>query len=308
LVTSDDWIGMRVSPESRLIAAFLAGGVALIIAASLTISSGRAYVAEQNRIEALTQRSRVLSDLSSTIDAAQRNADPGALPGRVPDFAQLRAAREAARRHLEATERAGALLGALAIAFFCLTYAALLRGLRGQRRLRERLRDQSNHDALTGLPNRRFFAEWLSYAIAHARRESAHVGVLFIDINGCGAVAELHGDAAAESLLIEIARRFRAASRQGDLFARLGTTEFALATPNARDGRQLGLLAQRLHDQLNDAALPPLADSPIGASIGIAFFPEDADDSAGVMAAANAAMYAARRAGRNHVAFNALAA
>ena len=46
----------------------------------------------------------------------------------------------------------------------------------------------------------------------------------------------------------------------------------------------------------------------MGASIGIAFFPEDANDSAGIMAAANAAMYAARRAGRNHVAFNALAA
>ena len=68
------------------------------------------------------------------------------------------------------------------------------------------------------------------------------------------------------------------------------------------------LLAQRLRDQLNEGSQPPLADTPIGASIGIAFFPEDANDSAGIMAAANAAMYAARRAGKNHVAFNALAA
>ena len=59
---------------------------------------------------------------------------------------------------------------------------------------------------------------------------------------------------------------------------------------------------------LDDPAQPPLADSPIGTSIGMAFYPEDAGDSAGVMAAANAAMYAARRAGRHHVAFNALAA
>ena len=68
------------------------------------------------------------------------------------------------------------------------------------------------------------------------------------------------------------------------------------------------MLAQRLRDQLNEPALPPLADTPIGASIGIAYFPEDANDSAGIMAAANVAMYAARRAGKNHVAFNALAA
>ena len=89
------------------------------------------------------------------------------------------------------------------------------------------------------------------------------------------------------------------------MFARVGASEFALATPNAwedrAEGRQLAAIAQRLRDALNDPALPPLADSPIGASIGIAFLP-------GVMAAANAAMYAARRAGRNHVAFNALAA
>ena len=139
----------------------------------------------------------------------------------------------------------------------------------------------STHDGMTGLPNGRFFTEWLTYAIANARREQGHVGVLFIDVNGCAAVGEYHGERAADALLVEVARRFRAASREGDLFARLAPTEFALATPNARDGRELALLAQRLRDQLNDPALPPLADTPIGASIGIAYFPEDANDSAG---------------------------
>ncbi len=168
--------------------------------------------------------------------------------------------------------------------------------------------EESNHDPLTGLPNRRFFAEWLSCAIAHARRQ-AHACRRAVHrrqwLRGRRRVARrAHGRRDAHRDRAPLPRRFA----EGDLFARLGTTEFALATPNALDGRQLGLLAQRLRDQLNDAALPPLADTPIGASIGIAFFPEDADDSAGVMAAANAAMYAARRAGKNHVAFNALAA
>jgi diguanylate cyclase (GGDEF)-like protein len=183
-----------------------------------------------------------------------------------------------------------------------------LRGLRTERRMEQEIAALSTHDEMTGLPNGRFFTEWLTYAIANARREQGHVGVLFIDVNGCAAVGEYHGERAADALLVEVARRFRAASREGDLFARLAPTEFALATPNARDGRELALLAQRLRDQLNDPALPPLADTPIGASIGIAYFPEDANDSAGIMAAANVAMYAARRAGRNHIAFNALAA
>ncbi len=299
---------MRVSPELRLIAAFIAGAAALIFAATFVLSSGRAYIEAEQRIDGLLA-SDVLSHLSTTIAAAEGDVERHAVTRRVAKLANdVRAAHTAARIELEATERAATILCALAIAGFCLAYPASLRALRRQRRLTEQLLEESNHDALTGLPNRRFFAEWLTYAIAHARRERAHVGVLFIDINGCSAVREFHGEAAADRLLIEIARRFRSASREGDLFARLGPTEFALATPNARDSRQLALLAQRLRDQLNESAQPPLADTPIGASIGIAFFPEDANDSAGIMAAANAAMYAARRAGRNHVAFNALAA
>ena len=295
--------------DSRFVAAFLASAIALVLAAWLAVSTGRAYVAAERSIDELLRNDRVLSNLSSTIDAAQRDPSRDATTQRVAEsLARVRTARDAARRQLNAVEQAAALLAVLAIVLYCFACAALGASLHERRRLAARLREENQHDALTGLPNRRFFAEWLSYAIAHARRERAHVGVLFVDIGGCEAVAELHGQAAADALLVEIARRFRAASREGDVFARLGATEFALATPNADDGRQLASIAQRLRDTLDDPAQPPLADTPIGTSIGIAFFPEDADDSAGIIAAANAAMYAARRAGRNHVAFNALAA
>jgi diguanylate cyclase (GGDEF)-like protein len=295
---------MRLSPEARLIAAFVACAAALIVTASLAIDRGRAYVEARHRIEMLLT-SDAQTELSSTgADASRPTQSPSV---RDRDEA-LRRAREAADRDLHDAEQASAALGALALTFFCVAYAAALHALRKFSEMRERLARESNHDPLTGLPNRRFFTEWLSYAIAHARRERGRVGVLFIDINGCDAVAELHGQRAVDAMLIEIARRFRAASREGEVFAQLGPTEFALATPNARDSRHLALAAQRLRDQLNESSEPPLADTPIGASIGIAFFPEDADDSAGIMAAANAAMYAARRAGRNHVAFHALAA
>ena len=213
-----------------------------------------------------------------------------------------------ARRRVETIKAWSALFAALAIVGVVVAASALRAGVREREQLWTRLAAEQNHDRLTGLPNRRFFGEWLSFAIANARRGSAHVGVLFIDINGCTAVAELHGGPAAEALLVEVARRFRAAAREGDVFARLGASEFALATPYTRDAREMSLLAQRLRDVLNDPTQAPLADTPIGTSIGVAFFPEDADDSAGVMAAANAAMFAARRAGRNHVAFNAMAA
>jgi diguanylate cyclase (GGDEF)-like protein len=296
---------LRFSLESRMTAAFLAGALMLAVAAWLAISTARDYVAAEQRVGELLQTGDVLSRLSSTIEAETPATPTSIVPAAL---ARAAAERDALRRRLDVVERVAALLAALSIAVYGFGYSALLRALRERKGLAGRLQAELHHDALTGLPNRRFFTEWLSFAIAHARRERGHVGVLFIDISGCAAVAELHGGPATEALLVEVARRFRAASREGDVFARLGAREFALATPNAHGTRELAILAQRLRDALNDPAQPPLADTPVGTSIGIAFFPGDADDSAGVMAAANAAMYAARRAGHDHVAFNALAA
>ena len=84
--------------------------------------------------------------------------------------------------------RAAALLAALGIAFVAGAYGMSLRGLRTERRMEQEIAALSTHDGMTGLPNGRFFTEWLTYAIANARREQGHVGVLFIDVNGCAAV------------------------------------------------------------------------------------------------------------------------
>jgi len=296
---------MRRLSDLRLRACFAAAVAALAFVGWVTVQDAAAYVDAVHHMHALT-RTDVAADVSST----NSNHSSSALPATnaAERLAAVRTLETVAQRRLDSAERAAALLGALAIAFIAAAYALLSRGLRNEQKLRLEIDGLSTHDAMTGLPNGRFFTEWLSYAIANARRERGHVGVLFIDINGCAAVDEYHGERATHTLLVEVARRFRAASREGDLLARLATTEFALATPNARDGRDLALLAQRLRDQLNEPSLPPLADTPIGAWLGIAYFPEDANDSAGIMAAANVAMYAARRAGRNHIAFNALAA
>jgi diguanylate cyclase (GGDEF)-like protein len=299
----------RISVESRIFATFVAAAAALALAAAVLVVAAHAWLDNEARVDIRLRDDRVLSMLSSTIDDAQRTDERALMTNRVRNaLAELRSDRAAANRQREAVKGWSVVFAALAVAFVAVSAAALRMMLRERRQLADRLSAELYHDPLTGLPNRRFFTEWLSFAIANARRESEHVGVLFIDINGCAAVAELHGGPAIEALLVEVARRFRAAAREGDVFARLGASEFALATPNASDTRELAILAQRLRDVLNDPAQPPLADTPIGTSIGVAFFPEDADDSAGVMAAANAAMFVARRAGRNHVAFNAIAA
>ena len=104
-----------------------------------------------------------------------------AVDSNVIIFERVREERDAARRHLDTLQRTTALLGALAITLVAFLVARLARGARERQRLAEALSEATQHDAVTGLPNRRFFAEWLSYGIAHARRERKRVGVLFID-------------------------------------------------------------------------------------------------------------------------------
>jgi len=197
--------------------------------------------------------------------------------------------------------------GIVLAGLFIAAYLVIVWELRERRQLAARIERDANHDSLTQLPNRRFFERWLAYTLARARRDGAHVALLFIDLDGFKAVNDRYGHNAGDSLLAEVAHRFRRIVRGSDLLVRLGGDEFALIAPNARDGRELAQLAQRLLAALADPSEPPLTDPPLGASIGVAFFPEDALDLSGLIAAADEAMYTAKRAGRNRIAFYATA-
>ena len=138
-----------------MIAAFLASAAILGIAAWFVISSARAYIAAEQRIDERLQTDAVLSRLSSTIDAAQRDDPRETLTKDVRGWlVQAAAERDKAHRKLEVVERAAALLGALAIGVYCFAYSALLRALRERKRLAQRLQTELNHDPITGLPNR----------------------------------------------------------------------------------------------------------------------------------------------------------
>src|SRR3989442_10490176 len=197
----------------------------------------------------------------------------------------------------------GGVVAGLAVA----AYFVIAWELRERRQLAARVEQQANHDPLTELFNRRLFEQWLGYSLAQARRDGTQLGLLFLDLDGFKAVNDRYGHKAGDVLVMEIARRFRQTVRESDVLARLGGDEFALLAPNAKDGHELAHLAQRLLHALSDPNRPALSDRQLGASIGIAFFPEDATDLQGLIAAADAAMYAAKRAGKNRIAFYATA-
>ena len=172
----------------------------------------------------------------------------------------------------------------------------LLRDASLRQRAEADLREQALHDPLTGLPNRALLHDRLTSAIAVAQRQDTPVSLLMLDLDGFKAVNDTWGHHAGDMVLIEIASRLSGSLRESDTAARLGGDEFVLMLPATP---LLGAIeASRA---LVDFIVAPIAvdGKPItvGASIGIAVFPNHGRDAEVLLAAADAAMYSAKRSG-----------
>lgn len=165
-------------------------------------------------------------------------------------------------------------------------------------RQRER---EAMHDALTGLPNRRYLQEWLALALAAAGRAGRGLVLLYFDLDGFKAVNDNLGHEAGDRVLQAIAARLRRTMRASDFVARLGGDEFVAALPEAPPATALSGLIDRLHRDLAKAPIPELSDGAVSASIGVARFPDNGADASELLSAADRAMYEAktsRRTGR----------
>ncbi|MGN6390121.1 MAG: putative bifunctional diguanylate cyclase/phosphodiesterase [Burkholderiaceae bacterium] len=182
-------------------------------------------------------------------------------------------------------------------------YATIVRDLRERRRLTKRLDDERSHDLLTQLPNRPFFAGWLRYSLATARREGTRAAVLYVHLDGYRRIAEHIGREAGNALLKAVAQRFKERARESDIFSRVDEDRFMVLVPSVARVDDLAFLANRLIGALAEPLLPVLHEHPLGASIGIAVFPDDAANGDALLAAANAAMLRAEAAGANRYAF-----
>ena len=167
-------------------------------------------------------------------------------------------------------------------------------------------------DGLTGLYNHRYFQERLAAEIARAERSSKPLTLLFFDIDHFKMLNDTHGHPVGDRVLAGVAEILRNSSRvsdagfklrTGDIAARYGGEEFVLILPET--SREDGLTkAERL--RLAIAAYPfPGRETQPGAavtvSVGLAEVPRDATDSKALIEAADSALYAAKRAGRNRV-------
>ncbi|UGB44496.1 GGDEF domain-containing protein [Frateuria edaphi] len=156
----------------------------------------------------------------------------------------------------------------------------------------------SQHDALTGLPNRRVFANRLEQALRRARESGGRTAMLVIDLNDFKRINDTLGHAAGDALLHFVAQRLQQGIRAGDTLARLGGDEFAAILPEVADRAAAQVRAERLARAFDASTEFQGQQLSIGASIGLALYPDDGQDETRLYAAADRAMYASKLAER----------
>jgi diguanylate cyclase (GGDEF)-like protein/PAS domain S-box-containing protein len=178
----------------------------------------------------------------------------------------------------------------------------LLRDATTRERAEADLREQALHDPLTGLPNRALLGDRLQSAIAVAQRQEAPLSLLILDLDGFKSVNDTWGHHAGDLVLVEIASRLSGTLRESDTAARLGGDEFVLllpATPLVGAIETARALVDFIVAPITIEGKPLM----VGASIGIAVFPNHGRDAEVLLAAADSAMYDAKHSGGGYRTF-----
>lgn len=152
------------------------------------------------------------------------------------------------------------------------------------------------HDALTGLPSEPLLADRLGRAVARARRDGEQVAIAFLDLDGFKAVNDRYGHDVGDVLLREVADRLTGNVRDGDTVARRSGDEFLLLLPGVAGRAGVEHVARRVAEALRAPIEVGARRLEVGASIGLALWPDDAVDEAELLRQADAAMYLAKAA------------
>jgi diguanylate cyclase (GGDEF)-like protein len=151
------------------------------------------------------------------------------------------------------------------------------------------------HDALTGLPNRRYLSEWLNTALAGARRAQRQLCVLYCDLDGFKAVNDRFGHEAGDRVLEQAATRLRGNLRTSDFVARLGGDEFVAVLPDTKEPPGVDTLIDRLQQAFRPPLIPELCEGDASLSIGKAFYPQDGATVDALLVAADRSMYGVKQ-------------
>jgi diguanylate cyclase (GGDEF)-like protein/PAS domain S-box-containing protein len=157
----------------------------------------------------------------------------------------------------------------------------------------------ANHDVMTGLPNRRFLQDRLDQALASARRDGRRVAVVELDLDGFKSVNDEHGHRFGDAVIEEVARRLSTIVRDLDTVGRWGGDEFVLVLREIESADVVEETVKRVIVRLSEAIVYLGRTLSVGASIGIALYPDHGEEVEVLMLAADLAMYESKGSGGN---------
>ncbi|NVK18268.1 MAG: EAL domain-containing protein [Methylocystaceae bacterium] len=182
-------------------------------------------------------------------------------------------------------------------------YVAVFSDITGKKQNEEKLEQLAHFDPLTGLPNRVLFQDRLYTSLARSKRDKEHLAVLFVDLDRFKQVNDSLGHRVGDLLLKEVSKRLQTSVREIDTVARLSGDEFTVILTDLTSDEDIEMVATRIVKSVGAPYFFEGHELFISASVGIAIYPTDGDNSADLLRNADVAMYHAKEKGRNNYQF-----
>ncbi|HTR45287.1 MAG TPA: EAL domain-containing protein, partial [Thermodesulfovibrionales bacterium] len=173
-----------------------------------------------------------------------------------------------------------------------------------RKKAEEAMRFQALHDSLTGLPNRAFFMDHLTFELAQARRSRTPLAVMFLDLDHFKNINDTLGHSIGDGLLREVAGRLKACLRESDTIARIGGDEFNMLVKHMTRERDAARIAKKIMALFEAPFVIESREILITASIGISICPDDGESAETLLRNADSALYHAKEQGRNNYQFH----
>lgn len=186
-------------------------------------------------------------------------------------------------------------------------YVGLFSDITDRKREEDKIRRLAHYDALTGLPNRILFTDHLRRALARNSRNGGMLAVLYLDLDRFKPVNDQFGHDIGDQVLVEAARRMQASMRTGDTVSRRGGDEFVALLESSDAKNTAALVSRKLIHAVSQPYDLNGMQITIGASIGVAVYPDDGDSADALLTSADGALYAAKQEGRGDFRFVSMA-
>lgn len=190
-------------------------------------------------------------------------------------------------------------IGELDVSFYVLVFTDIT----AQKAAEDELRYMANYDVLTGLPNRALLMDRIQHGIEQAKRQRRSLALCFIDLDKFKQINDSLGHDIGDLMLKEVARRLKLTLRDSDTVARLGGDEFVVILEGYKNNDNISHVARKMLSVISEPMQLGCENVGVSPSIGIALFPDDAQNGNELMKHADVAMYHAKEAGRNNFQF-----